>query len=116
MNFAKEFIGTYGMTIVYTALTAIAGAIGIWMKKLYERYLNDKTKKEVAEICVEAVEQVYKDLHGTEKFEKCAESMAQMLAMRGIPVTDLEIKMLIEAALAKFNQAFSAGSVVKEEA
>ncbi|HBL41147.1 MAG TPA: hypothetical protein DDY98_06100 [Ruminococcaceae bacterium] len=115
MSFVKDFIGTYGMTIAYTALTAIAGAFGIWAKKLYERYLNDKTKKEVAEICVQAVEQLYKELHGTEKFEKCAEAMAQMLAVRGISVTDLEIRILCEAAVAKFNMAFSSKSVVKEE-
>lgn len=115
MTFIKEFVNAYGLTMVYAALTAIAGAVGVWAKGLIERCRNDKTKREVAEICVQAVEQVYRDLHGSEKFQKCAEAMAEMLAQRGVPVTDLEIKLLCEAALAQFNGAFSQQSVVKCE-
>ncbi|MBQ9552355.1 MAG: hypothetical protein IJU96_06270 [Clostridia bacterium] len=115
MTFINDFVSAYGLTIVYAALTAIAGAVGVWAKRLIERYRDDKTKREVAEICVRAVEQVYRDLHGSEKFQKCAEAMAEMLAQRGVPVTELEIMVLCEAALAQFNGAFSRQSVVKCE-
>ena len=103
----KEFINEYGMTILYTLLTAFAGYIGLWIKSLYTKYINDKTKKEVVRTCVKAVEQLYKNLHGEEKYNEVVKSASEMLSAKGITITDLEIKMLIEAAVAEFNDAFS---------
>lgn len=100
-----EFINQYGTTILYTILTAIAGYIGLWVKSLYTKYINDKTKKDVVTTCVKAVEQLYKDLHGEEKYNEVVASASEMLALKGITITDLEIKMLIEAAVAEFNEA-----------
>ena len=69
----KIFISEYGTTILYAILTAIAGYLGIVIKKMYEKYINDKTKKDVAKTVVQAVEQIYKDLHGEEKLNKALE-------------------------------------------
>ena len=110
MKFLSDFVSAYGLTIAYAAMTALAGAAGVLFKRWLEKVRSDKTKREVAELCVQAVEQVYRDLHGAEKYQKCAEAMAQMLALRGVAVTALEIRVLCEAALARFNQAFSAQS------
>ena len=101
-----EFINEYGTTIIYTLLTAFAGYIGLWIKSLYTKYINDKTKKDVVATCVKAVEQLYKDLHGEDKYNEVVRSASEMLAVKGISITDLEIKMLIEAAVAEFNNAF----------
>ena len=70
MELFSEFITTYGATILYSILTAIAGYLGIVVKNLYTKYINDKTKQDVAKTCVKAVEQIYKDLHGEEKLQK----------------------------------------------
>lgn len=102
-----EFISEYGTTILYTILTAIAGYLGIVAKNLYTKYVNDKTKQSVARTVVQGVEQIYKDLHGDEKLEKALESAYEMLAEKGITVTHLELRMLIEAAVAEFNDAFN---------
>lgn len=102
----NEFINEYGMTILYTLLTAFAGYIGLWIKKLYTKYINDKTKREVVKICVQAVEQLYKDLHGEEKYNEVVSSVSQMLEEKGISITELEIKMLIEATVGEFNEVF----------
>lgn len=106
MEFIKNFISEYGTTILYAILTAIGGYLGIWAKKLYTKYVNDKTKQAVAKTVVQAVEQLYKDLRGEEKLEKALEAAADMLAERGIAVTDLELRILIEAAVGEFNKAF----------
>ena len=106
MEFIKNFISEYGTTILYAILTAIGGYLGIWAKKLYTKYVNDKTKQAVAKTVVQAVEQLYKDLRGEEKLEKALEASADMLAERGITVTDLELRILIEAAVGEFNKAF----------
>ena len=110
MEFIKLFISEYGTTILYAVLTALAGYIGIFVKKLYTKYVNDKTKQAVAKTVVQAVEQIYKDLHGEEKLNKALEAASEMLAEKGITITDLEMRMLIEAALAEFNKAFEQGN------
>lgn len=107
MTIINEFIETYGVTILYTILTAIAGYVGIAVKNLYKKYINNKTKRDVARTCVRAIEQIYIDLHGPEKFNKCVEAASEMLAERGIHITDIELRMLIEAAVNEFNNGFN---------
>ena len=104
-----DFINEYGTTILYTILTAIGGYLGIVVKNLYTKYINDKTKEAVAKTCVKAVEQIYKDLHGEDKLNKALESATEMLEQKGVAVTELELRMLIESAVAEFNNAFTKG-------
>ena len=101
-----EFINTYGLQIMYAIITAIAGYIGIVVKNLVTKYLNDKTKKEVAKNAVQFVEQVYNNLNGEEKLTEALVAASEMLAEKGISVTELELRVLIEAAVAEFNKAF----------
>lgn len=101
-----EFINEYGMQILYAIITGIAGYIGIVIKNLVTKYLNDKTKRAVAKTAVGFVEQVYKDIHGEEKLNEALVAASQMLAEKGIVVTDLELRCLIEAAVGEFNKAF----------
>lgn len=103
-----EFLQEYGTTMLYGVLTGIAGFVGLWVKGLYERYVNDRTKQAVVRTCVRAVEQLYGDLHGEEKYNKVVESVSEMLAEKGIAVTELELKMLIESAVGEFNRVFDA--------
>lgn len=101
-----EFINQYGATILYAFVTSVAGYLAIVAKNLYTKYVNDKTKQAVAKTVVQAVEQIYKDLRGDEKLAKALEAAAEMLASKGITVTDLELRMLIEAAVGEFNDVF----------
>lgn len=102
-----EFINEYGTQILYLILTTLAGYIGIAVKNLYTKYINDKTKQAVAKTAVQFVEQVYKDLHGDEKLNAALSAASEMLAEKGISVSDLEMRVLIEAAVAEFNNAFN---------
>ena len=102
-----EFINQYGMEILYAVIMAIAGYIGIVVKNHVTKYLNDKTKREVAKTVVRFVEQVYKDLHGEEKLNAALAAASEMLAEKGIHVSELEMKVLLEAAVAEFNNAFN---------
>lgn len=102
-----EFINQYGLQIMYAIITAIAGYIGIVIKNLVTKYLNDKTKKDVAKSAVKFVEQVYKDIHGEEKLTEALAAASEMLAEKGITITDLELRVLVEAAVAEFNEAFN---------
>jgi hypothetical protein len=101
-----EFINQYGMEILYTVVMAIAGYVGIVVKNLVTKYINDKTKRDVAKTAVQFVEQVYKDLHGEEKLGAAFAAASEMLLEKGIHVSELEMRVLLEAAVAEFNKAF----------
>lgn len=102
-----EFINTYGVELLHTAVLAIAGYLAAFIKSLATEYVNDKTKRSLAKTVVQFVEQVYKDLNGEEKLNAALASFSEMLAEKGITITELEMRMLIEAAVAEFNDAFN---------
>ena len=101
--------------VVSILLTALVGYIGVAVKKAYTKYVNDETKKEVVDTCVQAVEQLYKDLHGDEKLQKAIEYASEMLCSKGISVGEVELRMLVEAAVAKFNDVFKQESSTTKE-
>lgn len=100
----SEFISQYGFIILGVIVTAIAGYIGIAIKAIYQKVCNTKIKKELARTCVLAVEQIYQELHGIEKFQKCEEALVELLNEKGIKVSDREIEMLIESAVKTMNE------------
>ena len=104
-----EFINTYGLQIMYAVITAVAGYIGIALKNIYKKYINTKIKRDVAETAIKGVEQIYKDIHGDEKLQKALEAASAMLKDHGIVVSDLELRMLLEAAVKKMNEEFKKG-------
>ena len=115
MEFVNEFIQEYGFQIIYAILTAAGALIGAAISKAYRKWVNTREKKELAKIAVTAVEQIYQNLHGEEKFAKAYEALSEMLEEHGIKITSLEIKMLIEAAVGEANKAFERANAAAEE-
>lgn len=110
-----EIFTTYALPVIVAALTAVAGFIGTQIKKLYEKYVNDKVKQDVVRTCVKAAEQLYHDLGGPEKLKKAQEGVRQMLEEKGIPISELEMNMLIESVVSEFNYGFAKASEVMSE-
>lgn len=108
-NLFAQFINTYGVPILYALLTALAGTLANAIKALYAKYINDKTKKAVAQTVVMAVQQLYEDLEGPAKFDIALDNMLQMLGEKGITITKLEAQMLIESAVGEFKNVFLRG-------
>lgn len=102
-----EFMSQYGLAILYAIITAVGGYLGLVVKSLADKYLTDRTKRDVARTVVQAVEQIYKDLHGEEKLDMALSAAAEMLTEKGIHASELELRMIIEAAVAEFNDAFN---------
>lgn len=102
-----EIINTYGLEIIGTILTALAGVLAMAAKNLATKYINTKVKREIALTVVQGVEQCYKHLGGPEKLAMALEAAAEMLTAQGITVTDLELRMLLEAAVGEFNDVFA---------
>lgn len=112
MEIITAIINAYGTKILGAILTALAGIIGMALKHLATQYINTETKRSVARTVVQGVEQIYKDLHGQEKLDKAMEAAAAMLKEYGITVTELELRMLLESALAELNRVFDTATVL----
>jgi hypothetical protein len=92
--------------------TVAAGYLGAWLRNrlgveaLKKIEAELAAKKELAALAVRFVEQVYRNLHGEEKYQKAAEWLAGRAQELGIAMTAEEMKGLIEAALRAFKDAF----------
>lgn len=111
-KFILDIVNTYGLEIIGAVLTALAGALGLAIKNLAAKYVNTKIKRDIARTVVQGVEQVYKALSGPERLERAMEAAAEMLAAQGITVTELELRMLLEAAVGEFNDVFNTAAVL----
>lgn len=112
MEAVINFLNEYGiLSMIITAVVGAVGtAIGLGVKLAYNKFIGDKlkeeTKEKVAELVVKYTEQVWKDLHGEEKLDKALEAFSEMLGEKGITISDLEMRVYLESALAGFNNAF----------
>lgn len=106
MELIKQVLSEYGLQLLGTVLTALATYLGLIAKKYANKILDDRTKKSIAKTVVSAIEQCYKELSGPEKLQKAIEAAAEMLTEKGIKCTDVELRLLLESALAEFNKVF----------
>lgn len=90
-----------------TLLMVGAGILGYQVKKLYNKYIDNQTKKDIVKSTVEYVEQVYQDIHGEEKLDKALDRASELLKEAGITVSHNELETLIEAAVNGFNSGFN---------
>lgn len=97
MNIFAQFFDEYASTVLYTALTAIIGGVGVMFKHLITRYIRNKTKKRVVKNCIRAVEQVYKDRTEEEQYEETVRAVSETLAGKGIYIAEVETMLRIEA-------------------
>lgn len=99
------------LSILLPALaTLIAGwfaVLGNKIKIAYEEKINTQIKKQVVQSTVEYVEQVYKAINGDEKLQKAIEQATIILGEKGILISEVELRMLIEAAVYGLNQGFN---------
>lgn len=101
----EYFIYCYGNTIMNAILCALFGCLGYALKRLATKYVNDDTKRSVAKVAVQFVEQVWTTLRGPEKLKKALETAEAMLKKKGGDFDADEMEILIEAAVAEFNAA-----------
>jgi len=97
MELIKSFFDEYGAAILYTVIITIIGYFGTVIKNTYSKHIDDNTKESVIKICVKAVEQLYSNLKGEEKLNKCIEYSNKMLKEKLIDISDLELRILIES-------------------
>ena len=109
-----EIVNAYAMDILQAIVLAIAGCLGLALRKLATRYINTELKRTLAKTAAMFVEQAYKGLHGPDKLDKALQYVREMLAKNGIAFDPLEMTVLIEAAVGEFNEAFSQPLLIAE--
>ena len=109
----EYYVYSYGMHIVGLLLVAVAGCIGLTFRNWISKWVNAETdrldaetKAKVAKTVVAFVEQVWKDLHGKDKLVKALDKARELLSKKGITFDADEMMVLIEAAVAEFNEVF----------
>lgn len=110
-----EILSTYIVKIVGILLMMCFTYLGVAAKKLYQKYINTSEKQTVARIVVQAVEQMYKSLHGDDKLNKALEMMSSLLAEKNIKISAEEMRVLIESAVGEFNDNFLMSKLLKPE-
>ena len=85
-------------------LTSIVSYVGIKVKKFFEEKADTETKKRIVKTTCQYVNQVYKDLDGDAKLEKAKENILEQLNEQGLQITDLELRVLIEATVNSFKK------------
>ncbi len=102
----EYFMSTYAESILMAIACVIFGLMGYAVRQLCKATLTNDTKLSVAKVAAQFVEQVWKEIHGPEKLQKALETAEALLKKKGIDFDAEEMRILIEAAVAEFNEAF----------
>lgn len=84
---------------IASIITVVFGILGAKLKAKYDEKIDNETKRKVVESTVAYVQQVYNTLKGEEKLDKAMTTASELLISKGITITDLELRMLIESAV-----------------
>ena len=101
-----EIINTYGAQLLGTLLVTLFGIFGMALRNLAARYLDTDTKRTLAKIVVQFVEQTCRELHGEAKLSAALGALSELLMEKNIKTSEQEMRILIEAAVAEFNNTF----------
>lgn len=96
-----ELIQDNLIQILATVITAVASFIGMSIKKAYTKYVDTKTKKEIVDLTVKYIEQIYKGvmISNEDKLSKAKEKSLEWLNSKGLKISDTELDILIESAV-----------------
>lgn len=98
----QEIITTYLIPALFTILTGVVAWLGNKIKSLIEEKVQNEKVKEIINDVVKYTEQTSKELTSTEKFNKAMEEASEWLNSKGITISEMELKIMIEAAVNAF--------------
>ena len=93
--------------IIYQGAVVVLTALGTYIGAKIKQYIDYKRMVEIVKETVKYVEQLgYKDelLKGQEKFEKAYFTAFKWLEDKGIPFSEVELEILIEAMVQEINE------------
>lgn len=99
MRYFIDFMNQYGVSMIHSIAIAIISYVSFEVKRIYKKYINDNTKKDVVKMVCQAVNQVYPNLSGKEKLDQTMINSKEILLEKGISISDLELRMYIESSI-----------------
>lgn len=94
------------LTALATLLATWFGVLGSQLKAKYDEKINTQVKKDVVDATVAWAQQVFYALDGEEKLIKAMQQASLILNEKGIPVSDVELRTLIESAVYGLKKGF----------
>lgn len=107
MENIKDIITSEVIGIIGIIIATFLSWLGLRVKNILGNFFDTKTKTTVALTVVQAIEQMYKDLNGEDKLEIAIENISELLADKGIKISENEIRLLIESAVKSVNDSWS---------
>lgn len=115
MQAITDAISDQLISLIGLVFTAIAGYASVQLKKYLDRrgVLQElEVYEKAANTAVKAIQQLYQDLDGPEKFAKAKERLATDLKNKGIPVEEKDLQFWIESAVYGMNEGWNAATTV----
>ena len=100
MKYFSEFVNQYGLSIIHSVMVAIFSYVSLEIKKIYNKYTDERIKKDVVKMVCQAVDQLYPNMNGNDKLNEAINNTKQILSEKGINISDLELHMYIESTVA----------------
>nr|DAL78064.1 MAG TPA: holin [Caudoviricetes sp.] len=103
------------ISLIGLVFTAIAGYASVQLKKYLDRrgVLQElEVYEKAANTAVKAIQQLYQDLDGPEKFAKAKNRLATDLQNKGIPVEEKDLQFWIESAVYGMNEGWNTATTV----
>lgn len=95
----EEIITTYLIPAMMAILTGVLTWIGTKIKSVIEEKVSNEKVKDIIYDVVRYTEQTSKELTGSDKFQKSVDEASKWLNSKGINISELELKIMIESAV-----------------
>lgn len=103
MEAIQEQIFVLLSVVLTTIIGIVANAIRNWLNAKFNKEQLEQGHK-YADIVVNAVEQIYHEADGDEKFNKAKLELVKALQEKKINISEEQIDMLIESVVAEINK------------
>ena len=103
MKYFNEFMNQYGLTLIHSIAVAIISYVSIALKRIYKKYVDDKTKKDVVKMVCRAINRLYPTETEQEKLNQAVINAKEILTSKEINISDLELRMYIEYSFSDYN-------------
>jgi hypothetical protein len=95
------------MPYAISGLAAVVAWVAGWLGKKIGAYIDSKSNSEQIRAIVSAtvryVEQIGKEMDAAQKLELAKEKAVEWANAKGVPVSEIEVEILIEAFVQEFN-------------
>ena len=106
MDWMSDIWGEALLALLGVVLTALLWGLRRALEKLWSDKAQEETVRKIAKTCVCAAEQMFCDLKGEEKLSQAISIARELLEKKGIRLSEREIRVFLEAALAELKGVF----------